>query len=313
MKRLLITAGGTAIAWHICKICKEYYRNKVEVFICDTNDAYLVPASILAVDTFKVPFAHSPDYLFQLERIIVDNKIDIIIPLIPDESVLLSKDSDFIQKTGIKTSTPSDFTIKSLADKYSMFRTLNSLNIHTPRIIEKNELVDSKSYFVKPRFGFGSLNTGVYTGKQINNCAVGMNDHVIQELCDNREEVTVEVFNGEFLRAFARRRVATKSGVCVKMEPYDNQPFLMAVEKLVESFDMPTAFNLQFLYDKSIWKLFDCNLRLGAGTALASAAKFQLTRAFIANLINEKVNKEWFEVDRGIKSVLRVYDEVVIK
>ena len=107
--------------------------------------------------------------------------------------------------------------------------------------------------------------------------------------------------------------MATKSGVCVKMIPYNTDVFYPIVERLVLSMDMPIAFNLQFFKTDNVWKLFDCNLRLGAGTALSTAAGFQLTRAFIAELIGEKVLEEWFEVDSKVKSVLRVYEEVVIK
>lgn len=35
MKRILITAGGTAIAWHICQIANEFFNEDVEVQICD--------------------------------------------------------------------------------------------------------------------------------------------------------------------------------------------------------------------------------------------------------------------------------------
>jgi len=312
MKRILITAGGTAISWHICQICNLYFRDKIEVFICDINKPFLVPASTIAKDTFEVPFASDNSYLENIDSIVKKNNIDIIIPLIPNELVKLSSDSDFISSTGLKTAAVSKKTIINLSDKKLMCRTLIDQKISTPRIFSIEETEDDKEYFIKPRLGFGSLNTSVLSGKQIKANGIS-DDFVVQELCDCDEEVTVEVFNGDKLKVFARKRVATKSGVCVKMIPIDNSPFIPVVEKLVASMDMPIAFNLQFLYDNGIWKLFDCNLRLGAGTALTTAAGFQLTRAFIAELINEPVLDEWFDIDKSIKSVLRVYNEVAIK
>ena len=312
MKHILVTAGGTAIAWHICKICRQYFRNKTEIYICDINEPYLVPASTLAKDTFKVPQASDNSYLDNIESIVKKNRIDIIIPLIPNELVKLSSDSDFITSTGLKTASVSKKTIINLSDKYLMLKTLNSQKISTPRVFSAEETETDKEYFIKPRLGFGSLNTSVLFGKQIKANSVS-DSFVIQEKCDCSEEVTVEVFNGDKLKVFARKRVATKSGVCVKMIPVDNSPFIPIVQKLVVSMDMPIAFNLQFLYDDKTWKLFDCNLRLGAGTALATAAGFQLTRAFIAELINEPVLDEWFDIDKSVKSVLRVYNEVVLR
>lgn len=312
MKRILVTAGGTAIAWHICQICNQYFKEKVEIFICDINEPYLVPASTLAKDTFKVPLASDSSYLADIESIVKNHRIDIIIPLIPNELVRLSSDSDFITSTGLKTAAVSKSTINNLSDKYLMHKTLTNLEICTPKVYLAEETKDDKDYFIKPRFGFGSLNISVLSGKQIKTRDLS-NTYVIQELCDCGNEVTVEVFNGKTLKVFARKRVATKSGVCVKMVPVDNLPFIPIVQKLVKNMDMPIAFNLQFLYDKNMWKLFDCNMRLGAGTALSTAVGFQLTRAFLSELINEPVLDEWFNIDKSIKSVLRVYDEVVVR
>lgn len=312
MKRILVTAGGTAIAWHICQICKQYFTDQIEVYVCDTNEPYLVPASTISKKCYKVPYANDSNYLKTIEKIIIENAIDIIVPLIPNELLFLSSDSPLINKLGIRSSSCASDIVSSLSDKSLMFAALNNLDIPTPLVYTSADVEENMMYFVKPKLGFGSLNTGTYSGKQLITNGIS-NEYVIQEVCDNSEEVTVEVFNGRFLKVFARRRVATKSGVCVKMIPVDNQVFIPIVKKLISKMELPIAFNLQFFRDNRIWKLFDFNLRLGAGTPLATAAGFQLTRAFLAVLIGEKVSDSWFEVDKEIKSVLRVYNEVIIK
>lgn len=315
MKRILVTAGGTATAWHICQVCNEFFCDKIEVYVCDINEPYLVPSSILAKKIFKVPYADSPEYLNVLNEIVSFNRIDCIIPLIPNEILALSSDSRIINDLGIISSAPIREASIALSDKELMYHKLISKGIETPRVFGNDEIDVKTQYFVKPKLGFGSLGTGIFSGEYIlRNKLYNDTNVVIQELCDNREEITVEIFNGKnLLKVFARKRVATKSGVCVKMIPYNTDVFYPIVERLVLSMDMPIAFNLQFFKTDNVWKLFDCNLRLGAGTALSTAAGFQLTRAFIAELIGEKVLEEWFEVDSKVKSVLRVYEEVVIK
>lgn len=143
-----------------------------------------------------------------------------------------------------------------------------------------------------------------------------LENNIIQEYCNGSDydEVTVEIFNGSVgLRIFARRRIATKAGVCVKMEPVDNTPFMPYIKKLVNNIDCPIAFNVQFLRDAGKWKLFDCNLRLGAGTALSTTIGFELTRAMIAEIVDLPIDDDWFSIDEEVKSVLRVYKEVVVK
>lgn len=312
MKRILITAAGTAIAWHICQICEEYFKEQIEVYLCDINEPFLVPASTIAKKAFKVPYAYDSAYISEIEKIVINNKIDYIIPLLPTESLQLGKDSDVIKTLGIQSASCLGDVFKKLSDKLLMHQTLSNLKIETPKLFTIEEIVDNERYFVKPRLGFGSLNTEIMIGRQIKDKNIS-SDYVIQELCQTDNEVTVEVFNGQSIKVFARRRVETKSGVCVKMIPIDNTVFIPIVNKLVANLCLPIAFNLQFFYDENKWKLFDCNLRLGAGTALATAAGFQLTRAFVAELINEPIKDEWFVVDKEIKSVLRVYKEVIVR
>lgn len=259
-----------------------------------------------------MPYADNPYYLKAIEKIINENAIDIIVPLIPNELLSLSNDSAFVKRLGVKTSSCASNIVSSLSDKLLMFQAMKDLDIATPTVYSLADVEENEMYFVKPRLGFSSLDTGVYSGKQLIMNGLS-NDYVIQELCDNTEEVTVEVFNGSFLKVFARRRVATKSGVCVKMIPVNNQVFVPIVNKLISKIELPIAFNLQFFKDNDIWKLFDFNLRLGAGTPLATATGFQLTRAFLAELIGEAVSDDWFNVDQDIKSVLRVYNEVIIR
>lgn len=318
MKRILVTAGGTAIAWHIAEVVNTFFKDQIELFVCDINDSYLVPASIIAKKIYKVPLVTDADYIVNIKKIILDNNIDIVIPLIPLEGFVLAKDSSIIKELGIISTAATLSTTSLLADKKNMYQTLRMLNIPTPVIFKMDEILDDECYLLKPRQGFGSQGIEVIIGKELKQYAENnsMENMVISEYCHDAEydEVTVEVFNGTTdLHIFARRRIATKAGVCVKMEPVRQDIFLPYIQQLVGNLDCPKAFNVQFLYHNNMWKLFDCNLRLGAGTALSSAAGFQLTRAFLSELMDIPVKESYFTVDDDIKSVLRVYREIVIK
>lgn len=315
MKRILVTAGGTATAWHICEEVSKYFKDKIEIQLCDINEPQFVPASILARKTHKVPLSNSEDYLPTLEKIIKEEKIDVIIPLLPMEAFLLGPDTDFIKSLGIRTTAPTKEATAALVDKKGMFETLQSLEIKTPFNYQLNDIDYSKKYIIKPRLGFGSTGIQILEGKDIDT-NVDLEKNVIQEYCphEDKDEVTVEVYNyNGKVNIFSRRRVMTKSGVCVKMVPIDNGIFYPSVKKIVDNISCPIAFNMQYLYDKGEWKLFDCNLRLGAGTGLSTAIGFKLTKALLATLADLPVDESYFEIDQEAKSVVRVYREVVIK
>ncbi len=318
MKRILITAGGTAIAWHICQIANEFFNEDVEVQICDINDASLVPASTIAKKTHVVPMSNDQRYLNIVQNIIKKENIDVIVPLLPQEAYLFASDSEFIKENKIVTLAASLKTNELLTDKLNLFNTLTDLNIPTPNIYKLSDISKEKKYIIKPRLGFGSVGTKIVSGEILNeeSDTLDLENNIIQEYCNGSDydEVTVEIFNGSVgLRIFARRRIATKAGVCVKMEPVDNTPFMPYIKKLVNNIDCPIAFNVQFLRDAGKWKLFDCNLRLGAGTALSTAIGFELTRAMIAEIVDLPIDDDWFSIDEEVKSVLRVYKEVVVK
>ncbi|SDB95412.1 ATP-grasp domain-containing protein [Succiniclasticum ruminis] len=318
MKRILVTAGGTATAWHIATIAKRYFSNEIILHVCDTNESYLVPVSVIADKTHKVPSTIDRSYPDVIKKIVIDEQIDCIIPLIPYEGLLFANDADFIKKLNIGTTAASMKTTRLLADKANMYKTLATIGIPTPRLFQKDEVDESNIYLLKPRQGFGSSGVEIVTGKDIivSSEKYNLEDNVISEYChaDDYDEITVEIYNGrEGLFVFPRRRIATKAGVCTKMEPVHNHIFYDFIKKLVRAIKCPLAFNAQFLFHEKQWKLFDCNLRLGAGTALSTAAGFQLTRALLAELVEQEVKGEFFKVDNKIKSVLRVYQEIAIK
>lgn len=315
MKRILVTAGGTATAWHICQIVKKHFKNDIEIFLCDTNEPYLVPASILTKHIHKIPPVIDPEYVSSIAKIIDTHHIDCIIPLIPQEAYSFAEDSGFCIMHKIKSSAPTIDTINLLADKLNLFHTLIKIGVPTPKVYEHNEIDLNSKYIVKPRLGFGSTGIKIISGAELIKENT-LDDCIIQEYChdDDYNEVTVEVYKGSAgFHIFSRRRISTKAGVCVKMEAVDNDMFITYVGKLVDAVKCPCAFNIQFLRHQRQWKLFDCNLRLGAGTALSTAIGFQLTRALLAELAEINVEENWFEVDMTAKAVLRVYQEIVVR
>ena len=318
MNKILVTAGGTAIAWHIAEIIRRFFNNQVELHVSDINDAHLIPASVIAKKVHKVPLTMDPQYVEAITKIITDEKIDIIIPLIPYEGILFAKDSEFIKELNIKTTTATMEVTKLLSDKFNLYNTLNNIGVPTPELYDINNVQDDVAYLLKPRLGFGSVGITKVMGYDLkkNKMNFDLANNVISQYCHDTDydEVTVEVYNGKSgLHIFTRRRIATKAEVCVKMEPVNNEIFFPYVKKIVKTIQCPLAFNVQFLFHNSEWKLFDCNLRLGAGTALSTTVGFQLTRALIAELLDEKVEEELFKVDTTIISVLRVYQEIAIR
>lgn len=310
-KKILLTAGGTATTWHFCNVIKEFFDNKFEIHVCDINDEYLIPASIYAHKFHKVPLISDDNYENIMYKILREEKIDIIVPLIDFDLKIFNKDNNRLKEIGVVSTAPLMKTIETLTNKKNMHDFLKMNNIPTPDIISLENINDNEEYVVKPVEGFGSNGVKIICGKEIKN--LNLKNCIIQEKC-MPTEITAEIFNGEFVKIFQRERVATKSGVCVKMIPVYYEQINDSIKKLVNAIECPTAFCIQFMQNKKgDWCITDCNLRIGAGTALSTKIGFQLVRAQLATLLGEKIDAEIFKIDTNIKSVLRVYQEIAIK
>lgn len=313
--KLWVTAAGTGSAWHICNIAKKYFADEIELFVSDINEPYLVAASTLADHYFVVPPVKEPGYADHMYRLLQENEIDVIIPLIPWEQSFFSMDREEFRSLGMKSIAPDQNTNDLLNNKVSLHRFCVEQGIPTIAIMKPDDIKPEATYFVKPLDGFGAMGTRRCLGAELT--AEDFSHALVQEYCGDEQgirEITVEAFyhRGE-LYTIARRRLEAKSGVCTKAEIMD-APFAKEImEKMVQLLPFPPVFNVQFIEHGGVWKVMDVNLRLAAGTGLSNAAGFQLIRALLASLLGKEVMPSWLQPDYGIKSILRVYEEVVIR
>lgn len=311
----MITAGGTATAWHIAKTIKLHMPNAYEVHICDCNRQELIPAVKYADFFYQMPMIVAEDYRSAMYRILKEKQIDIIVPLIDMDLKLFASDSDSLKRLGVRSSAPCKKTFEALSDKAKLPDSLERLGIPALSLYTQKETVPENRYLLKPRIGFGSRGTRVIWGKDIQ--LTDISDCIIQEYVqpvDDIYEITAEVYQyANEIRVFMRSRIEVKEGVCTKMQPTYEKQIEEEIKKLVDAFEMPIASNIQFLLHEGKWRMNDVNLRLGAGTALSTACGFQLTRACMETLKDEQSHVEYLMADYSIQSVCRVYEEVVSK
>lgn len=315
MKKILIMAGGTATAWHITQIILKYFKEEFEISICDINEKELVPAAKYADFFYQVPYVQDSQYESHMWNLIKDKKFDILIPLIDWDLKLFSNDNINLKNDSIFSTAPCTDTFEKLSDKYQMYVFLEKIGVPVLKVLQRQDICNEKSYIIKPRIGFGARGVKKVIGIDIK--WDDLSEEIVQECYDldnGNYEITAEVYNfAGCLKVFQRQRIETKVGVCTKMKPILIPEINKAIERMVQQIECPIAMCIQFIYNGKEWCVSDCNLRLGAGTALATAAGFQLTRALLQTILDQQEHSELLEYDKEVKSILRVYDEVVIK
>lgn len=315
MLKVWITAGGTGSAWHICSVIKKYYKDEVELFVGDINDEQLVASSTLADHFFKVPLVKDEAYPEFMYDKLSSNGIDVIIPLIPWEQDFFSMDNPRFASLGIKSLAAPIATNQIFNDKIKLHDYCSDKGIPTIKIFNKDEINPADTYFIKALSGFGAAGAAMRKGEELTEKE--LDSCVIQEYCvepQGLNEITVEVFNDDGkLFLCGRRRLENKCGVCTKAEFVETTDVRPYIEQMVGDYEFPLVFNVQFVHHDGVWKVMDVNLRLAAGTGLSNAVGFQLIRALFNKLLGKEFDETLLSVDSTVKTVIRVYEEVVIR
>ena len=192
---ILITSAGRRVS--LIKSFKEAskkFKTGSKIFITDLNPK-TAPSSYFANDSFKVGLFNDPDYVNNLLKICLKNKISIIIPTIDTELVLLAKSKLLFKTNAIDIVISNINLIEILRDKITTNTFFNSLNIKTPTIFNKNNMVFP--VFLKPLNGSNSK--GIYKAENINEIKpsdLESKNMMILENIDNTiyDEYTIDLY-----------------------------------------------------------------------------------------------------------------------
>lgn len=313
-KKILVTAAGTATAWHIVSTIKSKFESEFEVYCCDMSDEWLIPAATICDKYFKVLPINDRNYYNSMLGLLKNNNIDIFIPLIEDDAKKFYRNNPDLLKLEILSTAPSDYTTKICDDKKNLFKFLSNSKFNIPQCYTLDQLKDNDIYIVKPVRGFGSIGVEKLLGKAIKN--LNENEFLIQEICQ-KPEVTIEIFNyNSVVKTVCRERIATKEGVCVKTRLFFDEKLQNIAENIAKKLQLPEASCTQVM--KSIktneWLITDLNIRPAAGTALSAAVNWDLIAASLCAWGKLTVDPySYLKSFNNERFVTRVYKEIITK
>jgi len=319
-QRILISAAGTAAAFHLAELIKTKFGEHFSLYLCDTNPRHLVASAVFADGFFQVLPVTNGDFRGRMVEIFRKEQINIYVPLIDKDIYSFPADDPELVALGVKSVAPPAKSALVLRNKRTLAEHLRTKTIRVPRTFTVEEIAAANpetEYFVKPEDGWGSSGASSMTGRRINESAEQISGTriLIQELCQS-PELTVEVYNarGKVL-AVARERLETKSGVCTKARLSIDPDITAFAEKLCREIELPVAFCFQVMKNGADdWVLTDLNPRLGAGTSLSSTAGWSLAEAALvtwANLPTDPLHS--LEQFHGERFVVRAYREIRTK
>jgi len=211
---------------------------------------------------YKLPFANKPTFISELNKIIKKEKIDLLIPLVDEELVVVSKN---IKRIDCKILISPQITIEHTTDKSNLY---NKLKEFLPKRYNKNNA--SFPLLIKPNVGRGSRDIHLIN----NNYDLEIfdeNKYVFQEVLEG-PEYTVDTlfdFNGNPLIIVPRIRAKVKEGISITGKIILDKEIISKVRGMSKRLKFIGPINFQFMKSKGgELKLIEINARSSGGMGI---------------------------------------------
>lgn len=293
--RIFIEATGSLVSNSLIKSIRECGH------ICVASDASKDSiGKYLADEFYQVPFASDDSYSDFVKKLLIDKKIDMVIPTLDDALIKWDSIRNILNENGITLALSSFQTLQICQDKWETYKFFDKNHIPTPKTSLEQEFG-----LVKPRNGRGG------SGVKITDEKVNMDGMISQEVLEG-VEYTVDVFcslNHEPIYIVPRKRIGIKEGKSTGGIVVDRSDIADYVKLICKSVQFVGAVNIQCFDTTSGIKFTEINPRFGGATILGMKATENWIPLSIRTFLNKEVVKASFPVKYGLK-MGRYYSEV---
>jgi carbamoyl-phosphate synthase large subunit len=302
--KLLITGIGGDIAQGVASIIREC-RPEVEILGADMGTKHA--GYLYASKVFKVPSASSEEYIDTIKELMLNNSIDIVIPLTePELSVFSPLISELTEDRCI---TAGHNVIAKGIDKLETIKAISDLGLSVPWSIDASYSIPSEYPCIfKGRRGSGSKNVFIVKNKEeAEFLAKKYPVSIFQELLEPAEkEVTCAVYrnrNGQVAVLQLLRRLM--GGLTGWAEVVGDPDTLEMCRIIAEGLNLRGSMNVQLKITNTGPKVFEINPRFSS-TALM---RHRLGFSDVLWALDEAIGLEvkYPEIELGQRMV-RVYD-----
>jgi len=276
---VLVTGVGATTGISVIKGLRQQEEFRVKVVGTDSNPANLIAGSSLCDVFHTVPLATDPDYLQSLLTICQKESVQLLIPIVDPEILVLADNKKIFEKSGVQLVISDPETVTICDDKYATAMFLRQHDIPTPWTMLAEEITDPESLtypvFVKPRHGVGSVNAiRVDSPQELDWTKSKVSDMVVQEYLEG-EEFTTDVladFDGRVFAVVPRQRLETKSGISYKGRTCHDEQLIQWGCRIAEVLNIRGPANIQCMVSGEHLSYFEVNPRFSGGLPLTIAA-----------------------------------------
>lgn len=274
MKKILVTGAHGDISLSILKILRDDFPG-LKIF---GSDCSIDGVGRYFFDEFVLlPTIREASYLRELEKAVVSNSIDLVIPGSEAEIRFLGTHLPS-RKIGNALVILADQKAHEVGfDKFSTFLFLKEHNLPFPETVISNQGILKYPFIYKPREGAGSRGIRIINEESDLKNLVRDEKHVFQEYVSSPEhEYTCGLFSdGSNIRSVIIKR-ALRFGLTITAEPVEDKVITKLLTDIAKSLNLIGSINIQLrVDDKGIPKAFEINPRFSSTVYYRHAIGFK--------------------------------------
>lgn len=234
------------------------------------------------------------DYIPQLLEICEKDRIDLVIPTIDTDLLVLSEHKEAFHKAGVAVMISALDKVRLCRDKNDTTAFFHSCGLKAPETVN-----DYMAYrgpfpcFIKPKDGSSSIDAyKVDEKEQLLTYAERVKDYIIQPFIDGKE-YTVDIFcdpEGNPIYITPRERLAVRSGEVLKTKIVLDERIVAECRELVRQFVPCGPITVQLIREKETGDDYyiEINPRYGGGAPLSIKAGADSAQMTLRLLLGEK-------------------------
>lgn len=266
-----------------------------ELKIYGADMAGTAPALAYCDYVRRVVAMKDPGYIQNLLNICAADNINLLIPTIDTDLLVLSENKERFEEIGTRVMISAPEMIRICRDKNNISKFFVDCGLHAPLPVNDwREYTAGFPAFIKPKDGSSSINAfRVDYGEELEVYAGQIEDYIVQPFV-NGHEYTIDIFcdwNGNPISIVPRERLQVRAGEVLKTQIYMGLVMIQEMKTLCKAFKPCGPMTVQLIRDdKGIDWYIEINPRFGGGAPLSMKAGARSAEAILKLMDGEKVS-----------------------
>lgn len=268
-----------------------------ELKIYGADMAGTAPALAYCDFTRKVVAMKDAGYIQNLLDICASDHIDLLIPTIDTDLLILSENKEKFEAIGTKVMISAPDKIHICRDKNNTSQFFEDCGLHAPMPVNNwKEYKSGYPAFIKPKDGSSSINAfKVENEEELEVYAGQVEDYIVQPFVSGHE-YTIDIFcdwDGEPISIVPRERIQIRAGEVLKTQICMDDQMIEESKALCKAFRPCGPMTVQLIRDaEGIDWFIEINPRFGGGAPLSMKAGARSAEAILKLMDRETVEEQ---------------------